>query len=686
MSRVELKRVQISGFRSFRDSAEIVFDNSGIVCLQGRDIRTGGSNGSGKSSIFEAVYWIIGANKLPATELKNYQSLAMSGTLDLAVDGKLWSITRTSTKLSLTIDGVAVQGMKSELESQIEKALGGNLEIFEALSYKRQMDLGKFFYMEDSKLKSFLSQCIPELDKLETVSGEAGKKASQIENEIAVKTAAFNALKAQLDTFPEISQSNIEALESELGLLRSNLGAKKGTDPLSLMSKEDTETLAGLTDKLKVLTTYVSPVDLENTPEVIAKIENLEKKKEELVSNLDIGRFKESCSAIDSQISVLEATIRQMQDKEREMALKAQDLTSTIQKIKTLSDAVSHLAQQKCPTCLQNWSQAAAKLEQLRTERGGLMEYSVSLDTELKSAPNYKELKSKVNEDVSGLRLQKESITADYNRKKADVEKIDLELSSVRSASKQAARSAQEKVALEIKIANGQIDTIRQKYESQIQLELSDLRSTEKAIESQIASARNEISRRAKLEGSIHVANSEIAELAKQRDLESNISKILGRQGVLGLFFDDLISEIESEANTILSDIPNTSDISISISSASTTQSGTTKTKITTTITKSGHNISFRSLSGGQRATLSLAADLAMMNAINKRTNVRSGWIALDEAMDGMDIASKEAAVGAIRRYASGELVLMIDHATEIKELFDDIVNVEFDGATSRIV
>jgi DNA repair exonuclease SbcCD ATPase subunit len=146
------------------------------------------------------------------------------------------------------------------------------------------------------------------------------------------------------------------------------------------------------------------------------------------------------------------------------------------------------------------------------------------------------------------------------------------------------------------------------------------------------------------------------------------------------------MKEIESEANRMISDIPNTSDIAILIDTTSETKSGNTKNQITISLTKSGNDISFRSLSGGQKSSLSLCVDLAMIRALKRRTNIKTGWIALDEAMDGMDVASKESALNIIKAEAGDFLILMIDHSTEIKELFDSIINIEYDGKTSKVV
>lgn len=99
---------------------------------------------------------------------------------------------------------------------------------------------------------------------------------------------------------------------------------------------------------------------------------------------------------------------------------------------------------------------------------------------------------------------------------------------------------------------------------------------------------------------------------------------------------------------------------------------------------KDGEEIPVKSLSGGQQCSLELCTDLAVSESIRSRSGSPIGWLCLDEAMDGLDIENKKAALDVIRQKISG-MVLIIDHSTEIKEGFEKVINVEFDGRSSRV-
>ena len=154
----------------------------------------------------------------------------------------------------------------------------------------------------------------------------------------------------------------------------------------------------------------------------------------------------------------------------------------------------------------------------------------------------------------------------------------------------------------------------------------------------------------------------------------------------MGSIFDEILGEIGEETTRIVSSMPNTHSVSIAFASCTETKKGSTRKAIAPVICKDGLQASLRSLSGGQQTTIELAADLAIGTVVARRTGRMPGWLALDEAFDGMGIPTKEICMEVLRRYAKDRLVLVVDHATEIKEAFDSSIMVEMEGGNSRLV
>ena len=89
------QRVKLSGFLSYKDEQEIRFDESPLWMLSG-------TNGSGKSSIFDAVtFALFGHHRggsQSAVELINKESSTLAVEFDFTVEKQLYRIKRTVRK------------------------------------------------------------------------------------------------------------------------------------------------------------------------------------------------------------------------------------------------------------------------------------------------------------------------------------------------------------------------------------------------------------------------------------------------------------------------------------------------------------------------------------------------------------------------------------------------------------
>lgn len=73
---MNLKRLEISGFKSFRDKVVLDFSNgtTGIV----------GPNGCGKSNIVDAIRWVMGEQRVKALRGKKMDDVVFNGSQDSA--------------------------------------------------------------------------------------------------------------------------------------------------------------------------------------------------------------------------------------------------------------------------------------------------------------------------------------------------------------------------------------------------------------------------------------------------------------------------------------------------------------------------------------------------------------------------------------------------------------------------
>ena len=70
---MRLKRLRISGFKSFGDSVDIAFKNQGISAVVG-------PNGCGKSNVVDAMRWVLGEQSARLLRGGKMSDIIFSGT------------------------------------------------------------------------------------------------------------------------------------------------------------------------------------------------------------------------------------------------------------------------------------------------------------------------------------------------------------------------------------------------------------------------------------------------------------------------------------------------------------------------------------------------------------------------------------------------------------------------------
>jgi DNA repair exonuclease SbcCD ATPase subunit len=292
-----------------------------------------------------------------------------------------------------------------------------------------------------------------------------------------------------------------------------------------------------------------------------------------------------------------------------------------------LINEIEHLSKSSCPTCLRDWQESKQLLDIKTKEKDALI---------LKFQDNLSYIKDS------------ESVISNYSKLEYKINELNKQLAMISAPKNMAYQSL-----LNAKSALSMGMSKRNSY-----IELTN-RVSELFNEGRI----------------------------KQQELEvlESTNKLLGRTGFLGNIFDEILADIQIRTNDMLSNFPNASQFTVQISSTKEVKSkGTTKKEISITINNNGNEIGIDDLSGGQQSAIELCSDLAAAEVIRARSGCGLGWICLDEVMDGLGAVEKEAAVNMIRQRVKG-LVLMIEHSTEIKESFNEVIEIEFSGKESRL-
>jgi DNA repair exonuclease SbcCD ATPase subunit len=174
----------------------------------------------------------------------------------------------------------------------------------------------------------------------------------------------------------------------------------------------------------------------------------------------------------------------------------------------------------------------------------------------------------------------------------------------------------------------------------------------------------------------------EVKELEKQVNAEKDFCALLGKEGFLGVIFEEVLSEVAHEANDILRQLANTSHVSVAFR----TENAKGKRAINAVFNVDGYEATRQSgLSGGMGASADLAIDLGICSVIEKRLGRFPGWLMLDETFNGMPKNVKEAAFEILEKFSRDRLVIVVDHSTEMKASFRQVLTVTNENGTSRV-
>lgn len=554
-----LKKMELEGFRSFKERTVLEFPDSGAVLVSGKYKNENISSGSGKSSLLMAIAYGLGFNDLPATELKNWNSKSLYVSLVLKKDDIEIEIIR-NPKLQVSIGQEVYTGTSAQ--EKLDFALGVTSDLLKILTYRPQREPGSFLKAPDSEKKNLLREML---------------QLTEIDE-------AYDRIKLEHDS----NKIKIDMLERELQFLNQNINS------WSINENEY--------EKLKA--SYI---------ECQREIDSIKNNKGLLEGTQRLNVLRSEISDVNHLISQVSA--------------KKQQNSDILLRIKNIQTEIMVMEEEKCPTCMQFWSTGGNVADQRKVSMSVL---NKQLEDNSKVISRYEEFLNKLNlltdeYDEISIKTGSESRRAKELLEKSNILKNNLKM------------MADQKTKFD--------------------------------------SIKNDITEKEKIKN----------ELEKDLFKYTHSLKILSNQGFLGYIFDELLQELENRVNTLICDIPNLSTFSVSIGSSQTSKNGNVKNNITIKIQKLGKEMSVKNLSGGQVCALELCFDLAISEIIRNRSGIKFNWVALDEAMDGLDIETKRCAIDTIKKNING-LIVIVDHSTEIKESFEKVINVEFDGKNSYIV
>lgn len=326
------------------------------------------------------------------------------------------------------------------------------------------------------------------------------------------------------------------------------------------------------------------------------------------------------------EINQLKQTVSELKQKQQYIFGYKHELSMLNNKLASLAGEIQILEGQECFTCHQHWAKSQSEIDRKRNEGMALMDRKNNLQRVI----------PELDQEILKLPEYEQKLS----EKTAEMTTFGQNLSKFEQVANLAAQS---------------LRLITEKKNNQLSI----------------------LGRRDDL---LH----KIQESERKASKLKHIAAIFSKSGFMSVIFNEVLNEIELKVNDLMTAFENVNHLYLKFDSNTVSKNGNTKKRISINLYRQGNLVSFKSLSGGQKCAIELCVDLAIADVVKRRTGSPLGWIVLDEAMDGLDVESKRAAIDTLKPKING-LMIIIDHATEIKESFDNVIEVVYDGKCSHV-
>lgn len=683
---LKLKELRLQNVGRFVTPQVIRFDSlGGLVQVDAENKNTGGSSGSGKSTIFNALEYLLGLNDIPTTVLQSRltkEGIAVSATMDW--DGQEITVTRSkSSGLIINIGPQIISGTSKIVEEKLDEILAMPRKLFRPMLHKRQKEGGFFLDFTPKETHEFLTDClglsglrkkIEALDKI-TKDLEAAKLTTEtlFSSAKAGFTATNDAVLAlgivpAPDMHPEVVERLKAKLFASLEVIaqieqrhRSELSDLNGRQPVAVFPNYDTTLLNNLRTKHAEITKEISAVhaaEKERQYRASSMAQTLRAQKTQLEYQVSLGK-------------------------------------SSAQGVQKLAEEIKRIRAAICPTCEQTWVTEKAK-EKEKELMANLLAMKTAMEEGEKAIAKVADLEKQILEQQAlsvplvpaNLQERQETCAKIQKIIEAEVQKerdfnvvSRQEFNTALDAHKNERQSLSFHHSKELEQVRGQAEVDRMAF-SAAEIKLNMYRAAKDRYESQLSSLSTQLK---SYEVSVEANGEKLKTIESRLAIAEEAKRAV--KSYTSCSFDEALDSISETATRIIRAIPNMANATIQLEGIKETKDGKIKEEVNAVISMDGElGISIKSLSGGERSAVDLAVDLAVIDLIESKTGKGIDIFILDEPFTGLDTACIEMALEVLKNSNLNKRLVIVDHNPEAKEMVHDRIIVQREGQTSNIL
>lgn len=619
---MRFKTLKADQFMRLQD-VDLPLDNQGLVLVLGKnlDAPNASSNGSGKSSLLDALCWCLWGKTIRGLKDDAVVNEDTGKNCRVSVEwedgGHSYLVTRyrkmhdrkKPNDVELTVDGELLDGASmSETDRRIEDLLGLSFDTFQAMMPGAGIKAAE---LTDAKIKDLLEQLLQmdvisraqEITKntLKEVKADINIHENNIhryEAGIAEQESLVQQYKDGLLSFEETKRRDVEAIDEELSSVRSDL--ERCEEQLAEAKRVQTQ-VANINQRLSSKTSQLSSIKQR-----LAEYTNT------------VRRFHEDLAA---NVAAAEASLRAHVATKKDFMNLGSQCAVCKQDVDTGHRAAveAHLKE----------AEAAIRL-QVMTNREALNGALSAHDNIL--AENIKE-QSKVEADIKLLETQKASSLKEVNTE-----------SSILS----------QKTRL-----SSRLNALEQRKE--------DVSSRKSPFEGLIAQA---VEKTSKLTHDWAIAKKSLMGLRTREEELMFWVTGFSTKGLRSLMLRHVTPILNARAK-YYSDLLTAGEMSVEFSTERVLKSGKTKEEFTITVNQAHGSSTYKGSSAGERGRADLAIAFALGDLAHLRARKRVPFRFLDEPFEAIDDAGHESVVALLTEQRDTyDTVYCITHNQNFQQLF----------------
>lgn len=651
-----------------------------------------GITGSGKSSIFDALCWIL-YGKIPR---KNYKAIIRDvpikqksgyGIFKFEIGKNIYTVKRVvGGSIVLYVNNIKQDFRNNTLaQEKIIDIVGCDLNTFLNVAYFSQGDIGKFLTSDSSERVKIITNILPILNKFDKAAKLIDYDIKKLNNKIigiSGKLSGYN------ETIKSLDVSNIRQLRT-----MSNAVIRKCDSELSVSSlkfsytKEKVELLEILKDidnNIKhfkdLLNDQILDVNnsiknikfkLQNKDKLFAKLHNIDiqlNKINIIKGILDDAKIKSE--KIGKHISVLKIKIGVLESEHD-----------------NLSKSIGITAEGGiCPTCNRKFDNKVLRI---------LTDKKLKIRHKLKKLYKTLSLEKKSSlQAIKCVKIQNNRLNKLQNLN-IGKQKLLSRVKEIENADKIISKLKETKANIKSKIKSKLIiyNKKKAKYQNDLsyynEYDVNDLERYEKEYYKLLENKEN-------AERNLRQLNYKIGIYFKYKnrikDISTDLKKLENKMDIILwnknnlpeiklAMIQTIIPIIEKEANKYLSQIMPGKMVKFDFKPYG------SKHKLNVNIydyENERYRI-FEGWSGGQKSKISLSVYLALNKIASIRSGKRINFLILDEKLSNLDMHNVSVVLEMLKNEYKGRKIFVLSHIDKIDSIFKNVINVTMNNNISKV-